>query len=127
VLKGKHVLLVDDSIVRGTTGKNLIWLVNKHAARVHLLVTCPPIKHPCFYGIDFPLKSELIATKKSVEGIRKQMGLDELTFQTLQGLREAIGVEGLCTACLTGEYPTLVTKKDKGKLARERTNERGHD
>lgn len=124
VIGGKTVLLVDDSIVRGTTSRKIIHLVKKKAKRVHFFVTCPPIVSPCFYGIDFPIKTELIAARKSVEEIRKFLGLDELTYQSLEGLKKAIGLPGLCTACLTGRYPTPVTARLMKEVAEARTRER---
>jgi len=124
VIEGKNVLLVDDSIVRGTTGKKIVGLVKKKAKTVHMLVTCPPIKHPCFYGIDFPVRDELIASNKSVEEIRKTLALDGLTYMSIEGLRKAIGLPGLCMACLTGQYPTPITKDLEDKVAYARVQER---
>ncbi|MEM0475820.1 MAG: amidophosphoribosyltransferase [Candidatus Norongarragalinales archaeon] len=124
VVAGKRVALVDDSIVRGTTSRKIIELVKKKAKTVHFFVTCPPIVSPCFYGIDFPTKSELIAAGKTVEEIRRELGCDALTYQTLEGLQRAVGVPGLCVACLTGEYPTKIEAKDMNEFARMRERER---
>ncbi len=124
VVAGKNVALVDDSIVRGTTSKKIIALVKRHAKRVHFFSTCPPLVSPCFYGIDFPTKNELIASGKTIEQIMREMGADELTYQTIEGLRKAIDVQGLCAACLTGEYPTRVTDKDMKEFAALRERER---
>jgi len=125
VVKDKNVLLVDDSIVRGTTAKRIVGVVKKEAKSVHLASTCPPIKYPCFYGIDFPIQSELVAfQEKSEEGIRKKLAADGLTYQSLEGLRKAIGVPGLCTACLDGDYPTDIPDALRNKLESARSSER---
>ncbi|MBI2445580.1 amidophosphoribosyltransferase [Candidatus Micrarchaeota archaeon] len=125
VVKDKDVLLVDDSIVRGTTARKIVGVVKKEAKSVHLASTCPPIQYPCFYGIDFPIQSELVAyQEKDVEGIRKKLAADGLTYQSLEGLRKAIGVSGLCTACLDGDYPTSIPEALRNKLESARTSER---
>jgi amidophosphoribosyltransferase len=108
-VKDKIVLLVDDSVVRGTTSKRIVSLVREAgAAEVHLFSTCPPLKHPCRYGIDIPTSDELIASTKDTDEIRDYIGADSLWYQTLDGLTRAIGkpLGSLCTACLTGDYPT---------------------
>jgi amidophosphoribosyltransferase len=106
-LRGKSVALVDDSIVRGTTSKRLVQQVRAAGAReVHFVVSCPPIRHPCFYGIDMCREDELIARTKAPAEIAKELGADSVTYQGIDGLRKAIGIDGLCTACLNGEYPT---------------------
>ncbi|MBI4361139.1 amidophosphoribosyltransferase [Candidatus Micrarchaeota archaeon] len=125
VVKGKHVLMVDDSIVRGTTARRIVKLVKKDAKTLHLASTCPPIKYPCFYGIDFPIPSELVAaTEKDEDGVRKKLGADALTYQSLDGLKKALGVKGLCTACLDGDYPTEIPVDVRKKLEAVRANER---
>ena len=107
VLKGKNIVLIDDSVVRGTTTKKIVKLVkNAGAKNVDVWITCPPVISPCFYGIDMKSHSELIAANNSVEEIRDIMGADSLNYQTIEGLKDAIGIDGLCTACLTGVYPT---------------------
>ncbi len=114
VVQGKNVLLVDDSIVRGTTMRKIVTLLKEAgASRVEVWVTCPPIKSPCFYGIDMPTHSELIASSRSVEEVRKTVGADELCYQTIEGLLDAIGYpkQETCLACLTGEYPTALAQK----------------
>jgi amidophosphoribosyltransferase len=113
VVEGKNVLLVDDSIVRGTTMKKIVNLLKEAgASRVEVWVTCPPIRSPCFYGIDMPTHSELIASTKSVEEIRRTVGADELCYQTIDGLVDAIGFpkRETCLACLTGVYPTSLAQ-----------------
>jgi len=107
-LKGKDIILVDDSIVRGTTIKKLIRLLKDAGAKkVHVRISCPPLKYPCFYGIDMQSRKEFIASKKTVEDIRKEIGADSLVYTSIQGLVNAIGlpVTGLCMACLNEDYP----------------------
>ncbi|MGP3667527.1 MAG: amidophosphoribosyltransferase [Candidatus Bathyarchaeota archaeon] len=109
VLKGRRIILVDDSIVRGTTIKNIIRMIrNAGAKEVHVRITCPPIISPCFYGIDISTYGELIAFNHSIEEIRRIIGADSLGYQTIDGLVDAIGIgkDKLCLACLTEEYPT---------------------
>ena len=114
-LMGKRVALVDDSIVRGTTSKKLVKLVRDAGAKeVHLVISCPPILWPCFYGVDMTKKAELIAARfpKDLieEEVAKAVGADSVTYLSIDGLRRAIGVKGLCTACLDGDYATDVSK-----------------
>jgi len=114
IVQGKNVLLVDDSIVRGTTMKKIVNLLKEAgASRVEVWVTCPPIKSACFYGIDMATHSELIASAKSIEEIRQTVGADELCYQTIDGLVEAIGFpkRETCLACLTGVYPTPLAQR----------------
>jgi amidophosphoribosyltransferase len=114
VVHKKNVLLVDDSIVRGTTMRKIVSLLKAAgAARVELWITCPPIKSPCFYGIDMASHAELVASNSSVEEIRRAIGADELCYQTIEGLLDAIGFtrNETCLACLTGQYPTPLAQK----------------
>jgi amidophosphoribosyltransferase len=114
VIQGKIVLLVDDSIVRGTTmGKIVNLLKEAGARRVEVWVTCPPIKSACFYGIDMASHTELIASTKSIDQIRQTVGADALCYQTIEGLLDAIGFpkHETCLACLTGQYPTPLAQK----------------
>ncbi len=105
-IKGKKILLVDDSIVRGTTSKRIIELVRKSGAtKVYFASACPPILNPCFYGIDFPDENELVAHGRSYEEIKAELGADEVIYNEIDDLKKAIGKEELCTGCLTGEYP----------------------
>lgn len=106
-IEGKRVLLVDDSIVRGTTSRKIVELVRAAGAKeVGFVSTCPPIRHPCFYGIDFPDSRELIAYGKDLAAIERELGADFVVYQEVEGLSRALGQEGkLCLACLTGEYP----------------------
>lgn len=108
-LEGKKIVLVDDSIVRGTTSKSLVKVLREAGAKeIHLRVGCPPIISPCYYGIAMATKKELIASDKNVEEIRKTLGVDSLGYLSLESLLECIGIEdgNLCVGCLTGEYPT---------------------
>jgi amidophosphoribosyltransferase len=108
-LKGKRIILIDDSIVRGTTSKQLLDLVKEsEPAEIHFLVGCPPVIAPCFYGVAMATKKELIAANYTVEEIQKQLDIDSLGYITLDALIEAIGMpaEDLCLGCLNEEYPT---------------------
>ncbi len=110
-IKGKRVVLVDDSIVRGTTTKQIVRLMRDAGAKeVHVRITAPPIKFPCFYGIDMASKGELIAAKETIEGIRISIDADSLGYLSVEGATEAVGEgsKGFCTACFTGKYPIPV-------------------
>ena len=107
-LKGKRVVVVDDSIVRGTTCRKRLQSIREAgASEIHMRVSCPPIMHPCFYGIDFPTKNELIARTHSLEEIRKFLEVDTLGFISLEGMLGAVQgqKENYCTACYSGKYP----------------------
>jgi amidophosphoribosyltransferase len=130
VMKDKHVILVDDSIVRGTTSRKIIELVKKSGAKkVELWITCPPIISPCFYGIDIATHRELIAANYSVEEIAKKINADSLCYQTIEGLVDAIGLkkEELCVACLTGRYPTPLAQSLADKLKTQTTVKRYYE
>jgi amidophosphoribosyltransferase len=108
LLAGKRVVLIDDSIVRGTTSRKIVKLVRAAGAKeVHLRISCPPTLSPCFYGIDTPTKKELIASSHTVEEIGKYVEADSLAYLSLAGLIRAVGGKGseFCTACYTGQYP----------------------
>ena len=110
VIEGKRVVLIDDSIVRGTTSRKIVRMVrDAGATEVHMRISCPPTVSPCYYGVDTPSKNQLIAANKSVEEIREYIGANSLAYLSLEGLRKAAG-EGdavkYCTACYTGKYPT---------------------
>jgi amidophosphoribosyltransferase len=110
-LDGRRVVLVDDSIVRGSTTRQLVTMVREAgAAEVHLRVSSPPYRWPCYYGMDTSDRSTLIAAFMDVDEIRAHLGADSLGYLSLEGLLEATGVAdaGFCTACLSGEYPTKV-------------------
>jgi amidophosphoribosyltransferase len=106
-IKGKNVLLVDDSIVRGSTAKKLIKRLKGYGAKSIILAsTCPPIIRPCYYGIDMSIDDELIAKDKSLHDIQDELKADLVIYQGIGDLYNAIGMNNLCTACVTGEYPT---------------------
>src|ERR1700690_455958 len=110
LLEGKRVVLIDDSIVRGTTSRKIVRMIRSAGAKeVHMRISCPPTISPCFYGVDTPSKKELIAANRSVEEIREFIGADSLAYLSLPGMKKACG-DGekttYCTACYTGVYPT---------------------
>jgi len=110
LLEGKRVVLIDDSIVRGTTSRKIVRMIrNAGAKEVHMRISCPPTMSPCFYGVDTPRKKELIAANNTIEQIRQYIGADSLAYLSLEGLRKACR-DGekttYCTACYTGVYPT---------------------
>ncbi|HEU5139470.1 MAG TPA: amidophosphoribosyltransferase [Bacillales bacterium] len=113
VVEGKRVVMVDDSIVRGTTSRRIVRMLFEAGAKeVHVRISSPPIAHPCFYGVDISSRTELIAASHSIEEIREQIGADSLSYLGVEGTMEAIGREGMgdhcgqCLACFTGKYPT---------------------
>jgi amidophosphoribosyltransferase len=115
VVEGKRVIMVDDSIVRGTTSRRIVNMLKEAGAtEVHVVISSPPIQNPCFYGIDTSTREELIASDHSVEEIRELIGADSLTFLSVEGMLEAIGrnepgeTRGQCLACFTGRYPTEI-------------------
>lgn len=110
VLRDKRVVLVDDSIVRGTTLRHMVAMLREAGARqVHLRITCPPICHPCFMGVDMPTCDELVAYHHSVTEVCSHLEADSLSYLSLEGMMEAIGSEcGYCNACFTGQYPFAV-------------------
>jgi amidophosphoribosyltransferase len=112
LLEGKRVILVDDSIVRGTTSRKIVRMVRQAGAReVHMRISCPPTISPCFYGVDTPNKSELIAANNSTEQIRRFVEADSLSYLSLRALKEAVSDtrHEFCYACYTGDYPTDLT------------------
>lgn len=122
VLEGKRVVLVDDTIVRGTTSRPVVDLLRENGAReVHMRVHAPPITWPCYFGVDMARRGELIAANKSVEEIGKLIGVDSIKYLSLEGLLRAIDIpeDRFCTACLTGKYP-LPVQMEMDKLSLER-------
>ena len=123
LIEGKRVILVDDSLVRGTTSRKIVRMVRQAGAReVHLRISCPPTKSPCFYGVDTPTKRELFAANNTVEEIRRFVEADTLGYLSLSGLSESVRDDNqdFCYACYTGNYPThlvnieqLMLEKDK--------------
>jgi amidophosphoribosyltransferase len=124
VLNGKRVVVVDDSIVRGTTTPHVVSLLRQAGAKeVHMRICAPPIAWPCFFGVDMATRRELIAATKTIDEIQKWVGADSLGYLSLDGLVRAIDVPGekFCTACLTGNYPVPV-QLEMDKLALETSN-----
>ncbi|MBL4903989.1 MAG: amidophosphoribosyltransferase [Desulfocapsa sp.] len=108
LLKGKRVIIVEDSIIRGTTGRSRVKALREAGAtEVHMVVSCPPTRHACYYGIDFPSSEQLIASQYSVDGIAADLGLDSLHYLSIDGLVEATGLsrDDFCLACFDGKYP----------------------
>lgn len=107
VLEGKRIVVVDDSIIRGTTSRKIVFMLRSAGAReVHMRISSPPTSWPCYYGIDTPTRRELIASSHSVEEIRRYIGADSLAYLSLKGLLLAVGKDnGYCAACWTGRYP----------------------
>lgn len=118
VLEGKRLVVVDDSIVRGTTSRKIVTMLRTAGAReVHMRVSSPPTAWPCYYGIDTPIRRDLIASSHTVEEIRKYIGADSLAYLSLEGLLAAVGKdEGYCTACWTGRYPVDFPGQDVAQL-----------
>ncbi len=111
LIAGKRVILVDDSIVRGTTSKKIVEMVREAGAReVHMRISCPPTISPCYYGVDTPRKADLIAAQMSVEEVRRYIEADSLGYLSMEGMLRAIGFEpdSSCVACWNGQYPTPI-------------------
>lgn len=106
IIKGKRIILIDDSIVRGTTSKQIVqMLFSAGASEIHMKIASPPTKFPCFYGIDTPQKEDLIANNMSLEETAKFLGVNSLQYISLDGLKQACKNEGsYCDACFTGDY-----------------------
>jgi amidophosphoribosyltransferase len=117
LISGRRVVLVDDSIVRGTTSKKLVQMVREAGAKeVHMRISCPPTISPCYYGVDTPSKDDLIAARMTVEDVSRYIGTDSLGYLSLDGMLASIGLDpgSSCSACWTGKYPTL-TANAKGQ------------
>ncbi|MDN6795629.1 MAG: amidophosphoribosyltransferase [Propionibacterium sp.] len=112
VIEGKRLIVIDDSIVRGNTQRALVRMLREAgAAEVHVRISSPPVNWPCFFGIDFPTRAELIAASMDVEGVRASIGADSLGYLSLRGMVEATGQgTSLCTGCFTGSYPEAIEK-----------------
>lgn len=109
-IEGKRCLVVDDSIVRGNTANRIVKLIKQAGAKeVTLVSTCPPICSPCYYGIDFPSTAELIAYNRTEEEIARELGIDRIVYQSIDGLKKALAQKSLCMGCLTRSYPTDVS------------------
>lgn len=113
VVKDKRIVMVDDSIVRGTTCANIIKMLKKAGAKeVHVRISSPPFLYPCYFGTDVPSNEQLIAHSHTTEEIRKMIGADSLGYMEVEKLKDMMGGLGYCDACFTGEYPTKVPGKD---------------
>jgi amidophosphoribosyltransferase len=127
VVRNKRIVVVEDSIVRGTTTvQRMANLKDAGAREVHLRIACPPHISPCHYGIDFPSKKQLIAANKSVDEIRGFLGIDSLGYLSIEGMLDCVsaGRDNFCTACFTGKYPTPVEKvEDKYISVSDRAQE----
>ncbi len=127
IVEGKRIVVVDDSIVRGNTQRAIVRMLREAGAReVHVRISSPPVKWPCYYGIDFATRAELIANGLEVDEIRRSIGADSLGYVSIEGLIEATTVaeNSLCTACFTGVYPTQIPEDlSEGKLRLELINE----
>lgn len=127
IIRGKRIVLIDDSVVRGTTSKKIVQLMYEAGAReVHMRIASPPITHPDFYGIDTPEKEDLLAATHDLEGMRKFMGADSLAFLSVDGVYHAVGYEGrnphapqFTDHCFTGDYPTRLVDQTGGKGPRQ--------
>ena len=119
-IRGKKILLVDDSVVRGTTSKKIINLLKKYGAKsVSLAITCPPLRSPCYYGIDFPSANQLVANQKTIPEIEEYLDANKVYYLSEDGLQEAIGLSSLCMACVNGKYPTSIEEGKRFALKRE--------
>jgi len=115
-IRDRRVVVVDDSLVRGTTSRGLVALMREAGAReIHFRVASPPIRHPCFYGIDMPTRDELIGATHTVEEIRKHLEVDSLGYLSLEGMHAAVAAYGpFCDACWTGNYPAPLVDREQG-------------
>ncbi len=110
VVRGRRLIVVDDSIVRGTTSRKIVAMLKAAGAKeIHMRICAPPTRHPCFYGIDTPSRSELIASTKSVEEITQYLGVNSLAYLSVEGLHRAASIQSPCDACFTGKYPIAAT------------------
>jgi amidophosphoribosyltransferase len=119
ILEGRRVVLVDDSIVRGTTSRKIVRLVKAAGAReVHVRISCPPTVSPCFYGVDTPSRKDLIGATHTIEEIRGYIEADSLAYLSINGLREAVGErkDSYCTSCYTGVYPVSFPQDEQAYL-----------
>jgi amidophosphoribosyltransferase len=127
IIAGKRVVLVDDSIVRGTTSKKIVAMVREAgASEVHMRIASPPTTHSCYYGVDTPEREQLLAAKYSIAEMAKLIGVDSLAFISIDGLYRAVGeakrqpdAPQYCDACFSGEYPIALTDRDHGMKAKQ--------
>ena len=116
VLEGRKVVVVDDSLVRGTTSRSLVRMLRQAGAKeVHLRIGSPPVRWPCFYGIDMPTKGELIGSRMDIPEIAERLGVDSLGYLSLEGMEAAVAENGpYCNACFSGDYPSALVDVDRG-------------
>ena len=120
IVRDQRVIVVDDSVVRGTTTREkMIQIREAGAKEIHLRISCPPIRHPCYFGVDFATKSQLIATNRSTEEIREFLGVDSLHYLSLEGMLACMkhDPDHYCTACWSGEYRLDPDKPETGTIA----------
>jgi amidophosphoribosyltransferase len=112
VVRGKRIVVVDDSLIRGTTSRRRVQVLREAGANeVHLRISCPPTRNPCYFGIDFPSRAELVAADNELEEIRAFIGADSLGYLSLEGLKDAVDRPAdFCTGCFTGSYPAPVAE-----------------
>jgi amidophosphoribosyltransferase len=127
VVDGKRVVVVDDSLVRGTTSRKIVKMLRDAGAKeVHLRISAPPTTHPCYYGIDTPTRSELVAASHTIDEINRYITSDSLAYLSHEGLMQSVGAPedggGYCSACFTGNYPVPLGKGDEGALVQLRTS-----
>ncbi len=123
VVKGKRVILIDDSLIRGTTTTNLVHSVKEAGAKeVHLRISCPPNIYPCFYGIDFPTRGELLAANHTIKEMEEMLDVDSLRYLSLEGMLDCLTFDGskFCCACFNGKYPVKVTDQMSDKFSMDR-------
>ena len=123
VVDGKRVVVVDDSLVRGTTSRKIVKMLRAAGAReVHMRISAPPTTHPCFYGIDTPNRSELLASSHTIEEIGRYVTSDSIAYLSHDGMIAAVGTAngGYCSACFTGNYPVALGSSDLVQLRRAR-------
>src|SRR6478672_11536051 len=122
LIEGKRIVLIDDSIVRGTTSKKIVRMVREAGAKeIHVRISCPPTISPCYYGVDTPNKSELIAANYSIDGIRDFIEADSLGYLSLEGMQQATGISAdeSCVACWNERYPTRITREAETMHSRD--------
>jgi amidophosphoribosyltransferase len=125
VVGGKRLVVVDDSIVRGNTTRQIVQMLrDAGASEVHMRISAPPIQHPCHYGIDMSTREEMIAHERTVQEIAAELGCDSLAYLSLDGVYEAVGAgvggrQSHCDACFTGHYPVKGSDGAQGKYALE--------
>jgi amidophosphoribosyltransferase len=124
LIENNRIVLIDDSIVRGTTSQKIVRMIREAGAKeIHMRISCPPTISPCYYGVDTPNKAQLIAANYSIEGIRDFIGADSLGYLSLEGMLEATGInkDEACVACWNERYPTRITREAETMHSRDET------